>query len=169
MTRLTKKQRKVRQDNILNYLFCRLFLQPLIVCESGSALFNNPRFESREDDVSQSATSTSSSSKAQGAEETSDTDTRLHNTSSTGVEGVATVVKHYGPPPRGEQDEKLKQLAANAELGILADLKQQPDDPSTTIRFSIWDMAGQTVFYDMLHLLLTRSVNNLNNHRLALS
>ena len=56
----------------------------------------------------------------------------------------------------------MKLLAANAELGVLADLKQQ-GDPSAIIRFSIWDMAGQTVFYDMLHLLLTRWVNHHNN------
>jgi GTPase SAR1 family protein len=27
---------------------------------------------------------------------------------------------------------------------------------NNVIRFSIWDLAGQTVFYDLLHILLTR-------------
>lgn len=47
----------------------------------------------------------------------------------------------------------LRELLANISLGTESDTDSAADDH---IRFSIWDLAGQTVFYDLLHMLLTK-------------
>ncbi len=51
--------------------------------------------------------------------------------------------------------EKIREIVGDATLGIMADINDSLD-VATSIRFSIWDMAGQTVFYDLLCILLSR-------------
>lgn len=36
------------------------------------------------------------------------------------------------------------------------------NDPASSVLFSIYDMAGQPVYYDLLHLLLSRCVPPLH-------
>jgi GTPase SAR1 family protein len=50
--------------------------------------------------------------------------------------------------------DRMTQLVDETTLGVLGDLDRGA--AAAAIRFSIWDLAGQTVFYDLLHILLTR-------------
>jgi GTPase SAR1 family protein len=56
--------------------------------------------------------------------------------------------------------ERMTQLVEETTLleGVLKDLDELDRGIAAhqAIRFSIWDLAGQTVFYDLLHILLTR-------------
>jgi hypothetical protein len=49
----------------------------------------------------------------------------------------------------------MTQLVDKTTLGVLGDLDRGAA-AAAAIWFSIWDLAGQTVFYDLLHILLTR-------------
>ena len=53
----------------------------------------------------------------------------------------------------------MRELMSNVALGLgsqSGDDASETEIPADSIRFSIWDMAGQTVFYDLQHLLLSR-------------
>jgi hypothetical protein len=47
------------------------------------------------------------------------------------------------------KEERMRRLAEDVSL------LQREGVESSSVLFSIWDMAGQTVFYDMLHILLS--------------
>ena len=67
------------------------------------------------------------------------------------------------PTPLFDVHAHMRQLVAESTLAVI---NEEPSDgrhvqastsqSSNTVRFSIWDMAGQPVFYDLLHMLLTR-------------
>jgi hypothetical protein len=61
--------------------------------------------------------------------------------------------QHGGAAPPLPPAEKMSLLADEATL---ADAESEiASGTAGCVRFTIWDLAGQTVFYDLLHILLT--------------
>ena len=55
--------------------------------------------------------------------------------------------------PENNEEFGIRQMFDNLALPTTND-----DDIKDHILYSVWDFAGQSVFYDMLNLLMTRSV-----------